>query len=45
MDRAQRVDKKNWVICLVIMFTPEVMVINISKIAPFLCFLLMTAEN
>ena len=33
MDRAQRVDKKNGVICQVIMFTPGVIVIKISKMA------------
>ena len=40
-DRAQRVDGKNGVICLVIMFTPRVMVIKISKMAHFFYFLLM----
>ena len=30
-DRAQRVDKKNVFICLVIMFTSRVMVIKISN--------------
>ena len=34
-DRAQRVDEKNWVICLVIMFAPGVTAIKMSKIAPF----------
>ena len=37
-DRAQRLDKKNGVICLV-MFTPTVMVIKISKMADFMHFL------
>ena len=37
MDRAQRVDEKNSVIC-VVMFTPEVMVIKISKMTHFLYF-------
>ena len=37
-DRAQRVDEKNWVICLVIMFAPGVTAIKMSKIAPFLIF-------
>ena len=32
-DRAQRVDEKNGVICLFMMFTHEVMVIKISKMA------------
>ena len=38
-DRAQRLDKKNGVICLV-MFTPTVMVIKMSKMADFMYFLL-----
>ena len=33
MDRAQRVDEKNGVICLFIMFTPEVMVMTMSNMA------------
>ena len=37
-DRDQRVDDKNGVICLVIMFTPWVMVIKISKTAHFIYF-------
>ena len=41
MDRAQRVDGKNGVICLVIL-TPGVMVIKMSKRAHFLYFLLIT---
>ena len=37
MDRAQKVDEKNEVIRLVVMFTPSVMVIKMSKMAlPFL---------
>ena len=44
-DKAQRVDEKNGVICLVIMFTPGVMVIKMSKMAHFLYFLLMPAKN
>ena len=36
MDRAQRVDGKNGIICLV-MFTPDVMVIKMSTIAHFFC--------
>ena len=35
-DRAQRVDDKNGVICLVIMYTPGVMVIKMSKMAHLL---------
>ena len=31
MDRAQRVDEKNGVVCLIIMFTHRVMVIKMSK--------------
>ena len=37
-DRAQRVDEKNGVICLDIIFTPGVMVIKISKMAHFCAF-------
>ena len=44
-DRAQRVDRKNEDICLVIIFTPQVMVIRMSKIAHLLYFLLMPAKN
>ena len=42
MDRAQRVDKKNGIICVVIMLSPRVMVIKMLKMAHFLDFLLMT---
>ena len=35
-DRTRRVDEKNGVICLVIMFTHRVMVITMSKMALFL---------
>ena len=45
MVRIQRVDEKNVVICLVIMFTPEVMVIKMSKMAYILYLLLMIATN
>ena len=45
MDRTQRVDEKNVVICLVIMFTPRVMVLKISKVTHFLYFLLITAKD
>ena len=38
MDRTQRVDEKNVVICLVVMFTPIVMVIMVSKMAHFCNF-------
>ena len=34
-DRAERVDEKNVVICLVIMFTSRVMVNKMSKMAQF----------
>ena len=43
MDRAQRVDEKNGIIYLV-MFTPRVMVIKMSKMAHFMYFLLDTAK-
>ena len=35
-DRAQRVDEKNEVICIVIVFTPRVKIIKISQLAYFL---------
>ena len=41
MDRAQRVDEKNGVICLV-MFAPGAIVTKVSKMAHFLHFLLIT---
>ena len=44
-DRAQIVNKKNGIIYLVIMLTPQVMVIKMSKMADFLYFLLMPAKN
>ena len=45
MDRAQRVDEENGVICLVIMFTSRVMIIRMSKVSNFLYFVLMIAKN
>ena len=45
MDRPQRVDDKNGVLCRVIMFTPGVMVIKTSKMAHFVYFLLIAAQN
>ena len=51
IGRNQRVDEKNGIICFVIMFTPSVIVIKISKMAHFFYFLtaknfyLMTAKN
>ena len=42
-DRAQIIDKKNGVIRLV-MFTPRVMVIKMSKIADFMYFFLDAAK-
>ena len=44
-DTAQRVDEKNGIICLVIMLASGVMVIKMSKMAHFLYFLLMPANN
>ena len=38
MDRAQRVDEKNWVICLITMFIARVMIIKISKNGSFFVF-------
>ena len=43
-DRAQRVEEKNGVICLV-MFTPRFTVIQMSKMARFMYFLLDTAKD
>ena len=37
MERAQRVDEKNGIICVVTLFTPGVMVIKMSKISIFFC--------
>ena len=45
MDRAQRVNEKNGVICLFIMFTHRVTVIKMSKMGHFLYFLLITAKK
>ena len=44
-NRAQRVHEKNGAICLVIMLTPRVIVIKLSKMAHFLYFLLLEAKN
>ena len=44
IGRAQRVGQKNGVTCLLIMFTPRVMVTKLSKIAHFLYFVLMTGK-
>ena len=45
MDRAQRADEKNGVICLVSMFTPGSVVIKMSKMTYCLYFLLMIEKN
>ena len=42
--RAKKVDEENAVICLVIMFTPRVMVCKMSKMAHYLYFLLITTK-
>ena len=45
-DRARIADEENGVTCLVIMFTSRVMVVEMLKMAHFLCFLLLlTAKN
>ena len=44
-DRAQRIDEKNGVICLVIMYTPGVMVIKMQSISNFSYFLLIPVKN
>ena len=38
LDRAQRLNEKNWFICHVILFTPRVMVIKMSIMAQFFVF-------
>ena len=45
MDRAQRLDEENGVICLLIMLTPTDMVFKMSEITNFLYFLLITAKH
>ena len=45
MDRAQRADEKNGVICLVSMFTRGIVVIKMSKMTYCLYFLLMIEKN
>ena len=45
INRAQRVDENNGVMCVFIMLTPKVTVIKMSEIAHFLYFLLMTPKN
>ena len=45
MGSTQRVDGKNWFICLVIMFTSRAMVIKMSKMSLFLYFLLTAAKE
>ena len=45
LDVAQRVDEKNWIICLVIIFAPRVTVIKMSQMDYFLYFLLVAAIN
>ena len=44
MDRAQSVDDKNGVICLVTL-TPRAIVFKISEITNFIYFLLKTAKK
>ena len=43
-DRAQLVDEKNGSFISLVMFTPRVMVIKMSKMAHFMFFLLDTAK-
>ena len=45
VKRIEKVDEKNGVICLVIMFTSGDMVIKMSKMTQLLYFVLMTARN
>ena len=44
VKRLERVDEKNGVICLVIMFTSGDMVIEMSKMTQLLYFVLITAR-
>ena len=44
-DRAQWLDEKNGVICLVIMFTSSGMACKMSEMANFSYFLLITVKN
>ena len=44
-NRAWKADEKNRIICLAIIVISRVMVIKMSRMAIFLYFLLMTAEN
>ena len=43
-QRAERVDEKNGVICLVIMFTSRVLAFKMSKMANYFCFILIAAK-
>ena len=45
MDRAQRLDEKNGVICLIFIFTFGVTVNAMPKMVHFLHFMLMTARH
>ena len=45
MDRAQKLDNKNGIICPVFMFTSRVMVNKMLKMDHLLYFLLITAKN
>ena len=45
IDRAERVDEKNGVICLFIMFIPKVVVMAMSNMAHLLYFLLLTEKR
>ena len=45
IDRAERVDEKNGVICLFIMFIPKVVVMTMSNMAHLLYFLLLTEKR
>ena len=44
VKQTQRVDEKNGVICLVIIFTSRVMAFKMSEMANFIYFLLITAN-
>ena len=44
-DRAQRVDVENKIICIVIMFTPRVIIVKMSKNGTFFVFSADDSKN
>ena len=45
MDRALKIDEKNGVHCLVIMFTSIVLIFKLSEITDFLYFMVITVKS